>query len=435
MEMDTTEKKQGYFLKDHRGKDFKELIIKILRHGCLKQKYIDILTSEESLKEYAKAFTSDHIDQENNYQVAEQRGDVTVNKIIIVYMYNKFPQLNCAKGVQIVARLRINFGSRNFLAELARGLGMWPFILATNDLRQRKMKDLLEDVFEAFFGMTELIIDNYMYKTKKVIGVGYSIVYKILSSILDKTDISLRYEDLYDAKTRLKELFDIHEQNLGPLVYYDEKKNDIHYSTIYRVEGGKPYQKPDGSLNKNRITGGNPIKIGSGYAALKADAQQNAAANALDTLKKQGWEKPPPEIFNCFNNDGNTEKIFLDIDSVKKNWGTDMNVLQPTGKKTRYQNKYLSTPVTMYARNRVEDGVKICLEMGGNPNIPDSDGMFTADLLFIGSVDENLVEGILRLLADKEKLKMHRQIFNMYYTQYVGKYFIEMADKIDLVDE
>ena len=100
----------------------------------------------------------------------------------------------------------------------------------------------------------------------------------------------LRYQDLYDSKTRLKELFDLHEDVLGPLVYKEEKNEMITTSFVYRVEGGAYEERANGTLNKKRIIGGKYIKIGEGSSSLKVDAQQVAAENALSNLKKQGLD-------------------------------------------------------------------------------------------------------------------------------------------------
>ena len=417
-----------------RGADFKALISSLLRKGKLNTKYIKMLTDDEAMNIYGCAFTSELVDPDNNYQVLEQLGDLSGNKFIVNYMYHRFPQLDCPEGVAVVARLRINYGAKQSFSEIARKLGFWEFISATNDLRQRKMKPLLEDAFEAFLGATERILDK-----RKRVGVGYAIVHDILTSIFDEMDISLRYEDLYDAKTRLKELFDMHESSLGPLVYKDSKQRDLlTFSTVYRVQGGKYVETldPDGkfTVNKKKIIGGTYIKIGEGSAALKADAQQNAAAVALVSLNKQGWKKPIPSIYEKFN-EGEEIKddCFFDTGLIRKLWGEDMNALQLTKDKNKYQSKYQSTPLALYCRNRNTSGVTVCLELGANPNIPDSEGMYPIDLLLIGKTDENKVGTILKNIINKGDLKISRQVFETYFTCYIGEYFGTIVDKLIIV--
>jgi dsRNA-specific ribonuclease len=416
-----------------RGEKFKDFLISILRRGNLKKRYLKILTDEESMKVYSSAFTSELVDPVNNYQVLEQVGDLTGNKFIVSYMYNKFPQLKCTEGVKVVARLRINYGAKQSFSEIARKLGFWEFISTTNDLRQRKMKPLLEDVFEAFLGATETILDN-----RKRIGVGYAIVYDILSNIFDEIDISLKYEDLYDAKTRLKELFDTYESVLGPLSYREIKKEMITYSKVYRVDGGQYQVRKDQTINKKRIIGGSYILIGEGSAALKSDAQQQAARSALYNLRSQGWCKPAPEIYRRFSNGVSTTEENIDKKTITDKWGEDLNLLQSTKEKTKYQTKYQSTPLSYYCRKRNLKGVKVCINMGCRVDIADTEGMYPLDLLLIGSVDEDKVFKIFRWLYRGSKsdigVKMNKSIYNMYFcNKYVSECFDEYTNKITLV--
>jgi dsRNA-specific ribonuclease len=257
-----------------RGDDFVNCIRSLLKRAKIKNKYIDYILSEEGMDIYNKAFTSSSANSEENYEVFEQLGDLSANKFITWYMYKRFPQLNCPQGVKVVARLRINYGSKQTFWKIAESLGFWNFITATEEERKTKRKPLLEDTLESFIGATEYLLD-----TKIKIGVGYAIVYDILASIFNDIHISLQYNDLYDAKTRLKELFDFHK-NLGTLKYTEEKNDLITTSFVFC---------------------GNTL-IGQGSASLKADAQQVAAQRALTNLNSKGISKPIPEIYSLFSN-------------------------------------------------------------------------------------------------------------------------------------
>ena len=76
--------------------------------------------------------------------------------------------------------LRINYGSRQSFSDIADKLNIWDYISADEEERSRKKKDLLEDCLESFIGCTEYILDE-----KYCQGVGYGIVYNILSKIFD----------------------------------------------------------------------------------------------------------------------------------------------------------------------------------------------------------------------------------------------------------
>lgn len=272
-----------------RGEDFKNLIKTLLIRGKLIPKYLDLLTTEESMEEYAKAFTAESADPTNNLEVYEQLGDLTVNKFIVGYMYKRFKHLKCTEGVKIVARLRINYGSKQSFYKIAESLGFWSYISASIDDKGRKMKSLLEDAFEAFIGVTECLLDD-----KYRIGVGYAISYEILSNIFDEIPISLAYEDLYDAKTRIKELFDTFNE-LGFLIYEDTKVDNMSVSKVYIKKYTDEY------VDKETIRSFETKFLGEGRASLKGDAQQRGASVALETLKKKGIKKEVPEIYKNFN--------------------------------------------------------------------------------------------------------------------------------------
>ena len=261
-----------------RDQDFKDTIINVISKGNMKDKYKQWLLSPESLLIFNDVFTSNTANVLKNYEVYEQLGDITVNKFIVWYMYKRFPQLNCAQGVKIVARLRINYCSKQSFAQIAESLGFWPFITASEEERSHNKKPLLEDTLEAFFGAVEFIIYKHT-----LTGVGYAVAFDILESIFNNLYISLKYEDLYDAKTRLKELFDFCGDKLGSIKYEDERniEDKVTVSSVYQT-----------TPQNNRI------KIGEGVASLKADAQQKAASKAIGFLKSKGFHKPVPEIYN-----------------------------------------------------------------------------------------------------------------------------------------
>jgi len=296
-----------------RGAPFKTLISGLMERGNLKDKYIDVLTNDDNMKKFSKAFTAASANSKENYEIYEQLGDVSANKFIVWYAYQRFPQLQCPLGVKVVARLRINYGAKNSFAAIADKLGFWPFISAAEDgtdrskfYRARHKKDLLEDVFEAFVGCTEQILDQE-YRP----GVGYGVVYDILMSIFDKIDISLKFEDLYDAKTRMKEIFDAFGDSLGSYKFIDTREYSTDsegtpFSTaiasLYQVPpGGNRHpikvSGPDGS--ESRPNRGWKL-IGSASAPTLKPAQQRAAEQGILTLNRLGYVKEVPMEYRLF---------------------------------------------------------------------------------------------------------------------------------------
>ena len=257
-----------------RGDDFREMIVNVLKLGKMSPKYFDILTSEKSIREYDKVFTSSSADVKNNYQIYEILGDSTANKCIVWYFYRRFPQLHCSEGVKVIARLKINYVGKKEFATIGENLGFWNYITATVEERNIKRKSLLEDVFEAFVGVTEYLLDEHFQ-----VGVGYSIIYDIFENIFDKKDISLRYDNLYDSKTRLKEYFDTH-QELGKLIYITDKDIETNIFVSNLVT----------DTNRGRV-------LGTGRATNKGDAEQIAAQAAINRF---GYIKEIPDFYKYF---------------------------------------------------------------------------------------------------------------------------------------
>ena len=268
-----------------RGEIFKAFIRQFLQRSQLKKKYLDELTNDESMKLYSDAFTHISIDADRNYEYLEILGDVTCNKSIVWYIKERFPQLQNSDGVKVIARLRINLVSKKNFACLAEKLGFIDYISCEKEIKEQKGKSLLEDVFEAFFGATEMLIDKNIGG-----GAGYGICFRILKSILDDLPISLKYEDLYDPITRLKETFDFYRQQTpgrqcsmiwGNMAWENTKTDRGQVVHLYQH---------DKISNRRKL-------LISTEAPLLDDAKQLAAAKYLQILNDHGFKRPVPEYY------------------------------------------------------------------------------------------------------------------------------------------
>lgn len=192
----------------HENIKFREFIRSVLQRANLGPKYLDEFTDEESMIEFTKAFTHKSIDNIENYEFYEILGDSTTNKVVVWYFIRRFPEVfNDAKGkggnmgpVAIMARLKQNGVSKTTYAQFSETLGFWEYVRRTEEENKNRRK-IMEDVFEAFCGCLELIIDS-----KVTMHSGYGIIYSIMKTLMDKTEVSLEREDLYDAKSRLNEV-------------------------------------------------------------------------------------------------------------------------------------------------------------------------------------------------------------------------------------
>jgi len=235
-----------------------QLIYNILRLSKLKKKYVDTLMSEKSMSYYQTAFTDPSFDQENNYLYLRTLGTLSVHKIIVWYFANKDPDSN----PKVLSQMKINFLHQNIFGEYVEKLGFQNFILF-NPLEQKITLNLLQIIFEAFIGTTEILI-NESHK-----DMGFFIVEKICTSILDKVDISTLIKS--DPKTKLKELLQVKKIIL-------EKEELRDQDGIFLIE---------------LFIGG--IKRGEGRGKKIIDAEQIASQQVLDYLNSEGIFKEKVE--------------------------------------------------------------------------------------------------------------------------------------------
>lgn len=261
-----------------RNKDFENFILSILKNI----KFLEELKLDESdMYIYSKAFTDPKLSLEN-YDLLETLGDNTVNKCVLWYISNRFPQLNCPEAIDILTRLKISIIKSSSYSKLAEKLGFKSFI-SFNKINYN-LESILEDVFEAFFAATEIVIDK---KYKK--GMGFIVCYKLIAFILNQENYSLKYEDLVDAKTRLKELIDSYK--MTKIKYKTHRDINKYYSTIYELK----------EINRNEkiITEEIPFRI-KGIGNDKKEAEQDVSQKFLNYYETLGFKKEIPKEYLKF---------------------------------------------------------------------------------------------------------------------------------------
>lgn len=212
---------------------FKQFIHDILRDRCkIKKEDMHKYLDNNHMIEFQKVFTHPTVDPINNYDFYECLGDASLNTSVVYYFHYHFPQLRKAKnGVAFLSKLKIEGISKKQFSEYSKKLHFHDFILYDHnkytsefkrfedDKKKKKMLKLhsdnrpskiLTDVFEAFCGCVSLMIDEMYCKQT----AGYTAVYNILCSVVDKNSISLDPYVLWDPVTLLKELFDIRKASI-----------------------------------------------------------------------------------------------------------------------------------------------------------------------------------------------------------------------------
>jgi len=241
---------------------------------------------------YTCAFTPEAVDPHCNYEFYEILGDASLNKSVTWYFQDRYPQLRCARGVRYLARLKINTVAKDQLSRWTCLLGLAPFVRWEHAEDEKCASDetvsasasawtthqmsVLEDVFEAMLGVTELRVDALAGDR----GPGYRAVYSLVARLLDPVPFELTYEALWDAKTRLKELFDAHPR----------------WRLKYAATQRGPEASPSGfavdvSMVRETDTKSRPHSVAIGSSppgqtfGRRIDAEQAAAERALETLR------------------------------------------------------------------------------------------------------------------------------------------------------
>lgn len=267
-----------------RDQTFTNMLYNVISRGLSPEKTKSVI--ENGLQNFSTAFTHKTFNQNDNYEFWETLGDATLNKCVLWYISRRFPQLNGPDGSDILTRLKINIIKTESFSSIAKNLHFLSFIsinklnnIAKEELDENKM---LEDVFEAFTAVLEFTVDRLYGE-----GIGYTVCYNILSTLLDHKAIALSFEDIMDYKTRVKELFDAFKM-LGTVQYRIEKMGNGHF----KVEVTR--------TPSNNVSIDIPLKLGESVGEQKDKTEQDAAKKTLDILSRLGYKKSVPQEYIKF---------------------------------------------------------------------------------------------------------------------------------------
>jgi dsRNA-specific ribonuclease len=261
---------------------FKGFIVNLLKKAGLTNKYISILTNDESMVQFTNAFTHISFDPINNYEYYETIGDVTTNKIVVWYFYRRFPELKTTikKGnmgsIAIMSRLKQTGVSNATYDRYSRDLGLNKFLRISPNCIENK-SSIYADLFESFIGCMELLIDDSI-----LTHAGYGICYSFLELLIDKDNIKLERNILYDPKSIINEYISSFKRRLE--IKYISRDTFNGKSRQAVLDSGLPMNKRfevyveiiDKQTN-------NIYRSQYGYGTSKSEAEKNAARHVIDS--------------------------------------------------------------------------------------------------------------------------------------------------------
>lgn len=284
-EIKNDEDKDKILIYGTRGQTFKNFIMDLLQKTSLSYDTCKFLLSDEKIYDmFTAVFTHSSFDVKHCYEYYELIGDVLANNIIVYYLKERFPFLKNNEGVKILSRLKINLVSKKYFSKWAMSLGFEQFISYDHETKMKHNQSVLEDCFEAFLGATQTCIDQNIRGFS-----GYYLCYCFLKSILDKEDISLSYDDLYDPITRLKETYDHFNSSLmkGSCPYISGSISFTHE----KIETGLYKVTLIQSCNSNKTN----LLSENGHSII--DCKYKLCEKYLLFLKEKGYIRPQPDYY------------------------------------------------------------------------------------------------------------------------------------------
>ena len=214
--------------------EFKTFLIDLLiNKGNVTKQTAEMIFDEKGLEFIKIAFTHPSMLEQDSYEYYELLGDVTLNKCITWYMYRRIPKLKTLPNfAMIMSELKKKYVSKKIFSAYCKKIGLDKYIrwrqlsLVEKDFIKEVIVDdsMLEDVFEAFCGALEDLID-----TRVIVNSGVSIIYNIIASIMDEVQIVTNLDELFDPKTQIKEL--VEDTRVSPFID-DSKKYKLKYNSV-----------------------------------------------------------------------------------------------------------------------------------------------------------------------------------------------------------
>lgn len=140
----------------------------------LRLKYLD----NKAMAVWSKAFTHQTFSYEDNYEDLEYQGDVILKSVFPKYLMKRFPNFrrNYLNELYTLNMSKIKQSHLATKMNLAKYIRVRDIQITT---------EILEDVFESFFGALDFISDHIAY------GLGYSVCYNTIEYIYKDEEIDL----------------------------------------------------------------------------------------------------------------------------------------------------------------------------------------------------------------------------------------------------
>ncbi len=227
----------------------------------------------ENEKEIFQTFTHKSINHTENYERYEFIGDVIMK---LCFIENLFQMGGKDEGV--LTPIIHHYLSTENQSKFLEKLGFQNLIIYDKKIFSLDM-EMQEDVCEAIFGLLYEIGNKIVYKEKNIPNMGLEICKKLLSYLIDNTDIKIKTIDVKTNISKFKELVDKlgFKSADGKKYSYDkliDKKSILNDNNItVHVYGYKPDNNYINLLNK-KFPGSNNIHVSNSTSNTKKIAEE-----------------------------------------------------------------------------------------------------------------------------------------------------------------
>jgi dsRNA-specific ribonuclease len=265
-------------------------IISLLERANLKKERINRIVSRGNMELFVTAFTHSSYDPFNNYEFFEFIGDTIINQFVSSYIISRFPNL---RDVGVLTRIKHTLVSNKILADILYKenlhlyirYGSWMLTSLgeePNTAINKDWKDMLGDVMEAFCGCLKTIICE---KLGHMEGLAIQIIHSILKSFFDTIPISAKHDDIYDAVSRLKEMYESKTVEYRwpfkhAFVFREDKQNNRIYC---EVKGWPSIKKGEEPTINNRTT----LAVGFEPLHNRKGLKERLAKEAISVLREK----------------------------------------------------------------------------------------------------------------------------------------------------
>ena len=258
----------------------------------MKQQTIDVVTTDKFMKVFHLARVHKTYDPDENYELLEFRGDLSLNMAVGEYIVYRWPKY---VNVGYITKIKHHLVSGKVLGILAYKAGFEEFALYGDEVKELikqdsnpetnlKYRAILEDMVEAFCGaLYKVCLDVYGNP------VAWECVRKFVWSFLEEEKIDVSWTIIYDAKTRFKELctsMGWGDINRHLTVKYDRNKDIYNCKIVGYPMGNKtPFLK-------------NMVELAKGSGKDSSMVQKSVSSEALRELSdKYGISEKVPNPY------------------------------------------------------------------------------------------------------------------------------------------